>query len=177
MRDRWMVILVCVLAPTLPAGAEVDAVEEWRLKAAFVLNFARFIHWPPDRADGRAEFVFGVVGKTPVGEALQELVRGKTWNGRPMVVRLEVPPAEMSQCEVVYLADSEQQRLEAHLQRLESQPVLTVSDMPGFAGRGGMIELFMEGNRVRFAVAVRAMRAAGLAPSSKLLALARLIGD
>lgn len=173
----WLAVLACVFAPTVGAGLQPAAVEEWRLKAAFVLNFARFIEWPGEAQSGRQEFVFGIVGETPVGEALEELVRGKTVNGRRMVVRPGVSVAEMSSCDVIYLAGSEQQRLERHLERLRGQPVLSVSDIPGFAGRGGMIELFMEGNRVRFAIDARAMRAAGLVPSSKLLALARLVGD
>lgn len=176
-RARRIAVISCLFAPGLCAGPENDAVEEWRLKAAFVLNFARFIEWPHDLGDGRAEFIFGIVGETPVGEALRELVRGKTLNGRRMVVRLGVPPAEMSNCDVVFLAESEEQRLEPHLERLRNQPVLTVSNIPGFAGRGGMIELFMEANRMRFAVDVQAMRQAGLTPSSKLLALARRVGD
>lgn len=176
-RTHWLAVLTCVFAPGVWAGPETDAVEEWRLKAAFVLNFARFIEWPRDAQNGRKEFVFGIVGETPVGEALEELVRGKTVNGRPMVVRRGVPVAELCNCDVVYLAGSEQQRLERHLERLRGQPVLTVSDIPGFAGRGGMIELLTEGNRMRFAIDARAMRAAGLVPSSKLLALARLVGE
>ncbi len=176
-RSRWIAVAAWLIAPLLGARPDGDGVEEWRLKAAFVLNFARFIEWPGEEQNARKEFVFGIVGETPVGEALEELVHGKTVNGRRMVVWRRVPVAELGNCDVIYLAGSEQQRLERHLERLRGQPVLTVSDLPGFAGRGGMIELFTESNRVRFAIDVRAMRAAGLTPSSKLLALARLVGE
>lgn len=50
--------------------------------------------------------------------------------------------------------------------------VLTVSDAPGFAAAGGIIELFAEGNKVRFTINMEAASAAGLAISSRLAQLA-----
>jgi hypothetical protein len=52
-------------------------------------------------------------------------------------------------------------------------PVLTVSDGKGFAQGGGIIELYVEGGRMRFAIDVDA--AQGLQISSRLLGLAKVI--
>jgi hypothetical protein len=51
--------------------------------------------------------------------------------------------------------------------------VLTVSDAPRFAARGGMIEFVREGEHVRFTVNVDAAKRAGLSISSRLLRVAR----
>lgn len=50
--------------------------------------------------------------------------------------------------------------------------VLTVSETHDFIHRGGIIELFPEGNRLRFKISVQNARRAGLKISSSLLQLA-----
>jgi hypothetical protein len=49
--------------------------------------------------------------------------------------------------------------------------VLTISAEPGFLAAGGTIQLFREEARLRFAISAEHASAAGLAPSSRLLAL------
>jgi hypothetical protein len=53
--------------------------------------------------------------------------------------------------------------------------VLTVSDAPQFAQRGGMIGFQLDGNRVRFAVNLGAAQEAGLQFNSELLRVAATI--
>jgi hypothetical protein len=55
--------------------------------------------------------------------------------------------------------------------------VLTVADFEGFLEEGGMIQLFSENNRVRFAINVDAAVRAKLKLSSKLLSLAHVAGS
>ena len=52
------------------------------------------------------------------------------------------------------------------------QSLLTVSDARNFTRRGGVIELFSEGNRLRFNINLDNARRAGLRISSSLLQLA-----
>jgi hypothetical protein len=55
--------------------------------------------------------------------------------------------------------------------------VLTVADIEGFAQRGGIIDMFMVRDSVGFTVNLDAARNANLVVSSRLLALARIVGD
>ena len=55
--------------------------------------------------------------------------------------------------------------------------MLTVSDAAGFAKAGGMIELFIEEDRMRFAVNVDALERAHVRLSSRVLALAKIVRD
>jgi hypothetical protein len=52
---------------------------------------------------------------------------------------------------------------------------LTVSDIPQFSQRGGMIQFVLEGNRIRFEVNLTATRRAGLSLSSELLKVATAV--
>ncbi len=58
------------------------------------------------------------------------------------------------------------------LASLGATSVLTVSDLPRFTQRGGMVQFVLEGNRIRFEVNATAVERAGLALSSELLKVA-----
>jgi hypothetical protein len=53
--------------------------------------------------------------------------------------------------------------------------VLTVSDMPDFSRRGGMIQFLLEGNKVRFEINLAAAESAGLTLRSELLRVAKAV--
>ena len=55
--------------------------------------------------------------------------------------------------------------------------VFTVSDAARFAQTGGMVELFVENGRMRFAVNVDALERAHVRLSSRVLALAKIVRD
>ena len=61
------------------------------------------------------------------------------------------------------------------IQMLKGVPVLTIGETPGFARNGGIINLILEDNKVRFEVNVAAAKEADLNISSRLLALARIV--
>jgi hypothetical protein len=67
---------------------------------------------------------------------------------------------------------SEQGRVRAILEVIQKLPILTVSDMPHFVARGGMIEFVAQPSNVRFEVNRAAAERAGLSLSSELLKLA-----
>ena len=58
-----------------------------------------------------------------------------------------------------------------------AQGVLWVSDQPGFARNGGMVELKRNGARMGLVINLPALESAGLRASSKLLQLSEVLGD
>jgi hypothetical protein len=161
----------------LPAWASQGQaqVEEYPLKAAFIFNFARYVAWPEAAADRGSPFVFGVLGEDPFVRDLDEAVAGGVIHGRPAVVRRFERVEDARQANVLYLRLRDRASLERALVQLAHSPVLTVGDGEGFLEAGGMIELSVEGRRLRFDVNLPAARSAGLAPSSQLLKLARSV--
>jgi hypothetical protein len=57
---------------------------EYKVKAAFILNFARFVEWPENAfATPTSDLVIGVLGRDdPFGVTLDETIRGKTVDRR-----------------------------------------------------------------------------------------------
>jgi len=150
-----------------------DSAQEYQLKAAFLVNFARFITWPESSFSSEPqELIFCVVGKNPFGSALLA-AEAKKINGRkPKVVyvdSLQKVPA----CHLLFIGKSENTEVAASmLERFGKQAVVTVSDMPGFANAGGSIEFVLKENRLSFIINHSAMKQQGVQTSASLLNLA-----
>jgi hypothetical protein len=161
----------------LVASATASAAPtEYQVKAVFLFNFSRFVEWPPAAfASPDAPFVVGVFGHDPFGADLDEVVKGRSVNGRPLIVRRLQSAAEGSDCQILFIHQSEQRHLSEVLSALDRHSTLTVSDIPGAAQRGVMIRLVTEGGRVRMRVNVESARAAELVISSNLLRAADIV--
>ena len=80
-------------------------------------------------------------------------------------------------CHLLFIADAERRRATDGLSAVKALQVLTVSDAKDFANTGGMIEFYLEGGRMRFAINVDAVDRSGLHLSSRLLGLAKIVRD
>jgi len=145
------------------------------LKAAFLYNFAKFTEWPGLAAGGRLSAC--VVGDDEILSAFTQIAAGRDINGHGFDFSNRAGAANWPRCHLLFIAATARDRAAAGLADLKSLPVLTVSDAPGFAKSGGMIELYLEGGRMRFAINVDAVTRSGLRVSSRLLELAKVVKD
>ncbi len=152
--------------------AESASYGEYTVKAAFLYNFAKFTDWPSGAyANGAAPLRVCVLGQDPFGTAL-ETIEGKRIKER-RVTTLRIAGLDQAHlCQVLYIGASERDRLGAIRARLGSQPILTVTDLPGLGPPGGMINFQTVADKVRFEIDPDRAAFAGLSFSSKLLSLA-----
>jgi len=150
--------------------------QEWRVEAAFLYNFAKFVEWPAGSSvSGSAPLTFCLMGAGPLQSALEDSLAGKAINGHSLVVRQIGRAEDAPNCQVAFIGGDERKRLPALLEALNGAAVLTVADFEQFASRGGMIQLIKEENKFRFAVNVDAVNRHGLRVSSRLLQLAEVV--
>ena len=154
-----------------------DALPEYQVKAAYLFNFLKFVEWPEDAfPDPLAPIVIGISGDDPFGNALAQVIIGKTVQGRDLVIHKYHSGEDMRGAHILFIGPSEKKRLPQILSSLRGSSVLTVADTEGFLEEGGMIQFLSENNRVRFAINVDASSRAKLKMSSKLLSLAKVVG-
>jgi hypothetical protein len=155
----------------MPGGqaAEPAPSREDELKAAYLFNFAKFVEWP-ETAQARS-LAFCVVDARGISAALATAVADKRIGARSIDVRALSPADPRDTCDLLYLSALATDLDDADGPRPDA-PVLTISDAEGFAQHGGMIEMFAEGNRIRFNINAENARRAGLRISSNLLRLA-----
>jgi len=170
-------VLLCA-AWISPARAQANPSVEYQVKAAFLLNFAKFIDWPESAfRDPKAPITVCIFGHDPFGSALDEIVRGKNINNRELLARRINDLPELKTCQLIFVSEKEEKRLPEILNSEKSASALVVGEGEDFAERGGSVQLFLENNRMRFAVNVDAIQRSRLTVSSKLLALAKIVHD
>lgn len=177
MRIRPALIKAAVLLLSLVLGTGFHChaqPTEYQIKAAFIYNFALFVEWPSRSfAETNSPMTIGVLGKNVFGDSLEQAVSGKAIKGHPLRFKAYSSMAEATNCQVLFISTSEKGRLSKILARLQGTSTLTVTEnTDDFIGDGGMINLVIVDNKVRFQINNDAAKKAGLIISSKLLSLA-----
>jgi hypothetical protein len=171
-RNIIVLLLLASLAVGLSSPVQAQAPNEYRVKAAFILNFARFIEWPNDGYGAGGALVVGIVGGDPFGGSLDQL-NGTTVNGHRIVIRRLKAGDYLKACQILFVSSSERNRLGKILESVRGGSVLTIGELPQFNQAGGIIKFVIQDDKVRFEINDGAASQARLRISSKLLALSR----
>jgi hypothetical protein len=170
-----VVVTMCGVA-AMPRAAAGQTVSGSALKAAFLYNFVKFVEWPAAAADSEP-LVMCVTGDSGVATALDDMVRGRTVDGRRVVVRRVRIDVSARACQLLYVSGLDGAAAATLIGQISGSAVLTASDMENFARLGGVAEFFVDADRMRFAINVDSAQRAGLRVSSKLLGLAKIVRD
>ncbi len=170
---RGAVGILFLLGMFCPSAPAAEGIGEGDVKAAFVLNFMKFVEWPASAfRSPEAPIVLSVLGDDPTAASISSL-DGKKVSGRRVVVRKVPGLSEMEKCHVLFVGASEKAELAPVLGAVQRWPVLTVADFEGFAGRGGTIGFIRQDNRVGFEINEESARKAGLKVNAKLFYLGK----
>jgi hypothetical protein len=163
---------LALLTLLAPASVFAQSAASPEVKAAFLLNFAKFVTWPASQLPEGRPIVIGVIGNSAVADSLTALTAGKTIDGHTVVVTRIGAGDDPARAHVLFIGDAERGRIPDVLKRVHSSSVLTVSDAARFCLSGGIIQLRNEDDRIRFDINLERAQAADLSVNSKLLALA-----
>jgi len=169
-----MVLLLAGVLGSCPALAAETEPLEYQVKAAFLLNFTKFVDWPPAAfGDEHSPLSICILGEDPFGNALREIVKGEAVKGRELSIsRIARTPAPKA-CQVLFISRAEK---DARKVLAELGPgVLTVGEGDRFLQDGGVISFVIENRRVRFDIGQRAAARAMLTISSRLMNVARSV--
>ncbi len=162
------------------ADNPVQARQLSQVKSAFVINIAKFVAWPESSVKPHsAPLQFCFYRKSPLSEAFETFSQ-RLVNGRKISHKTVISLEQEQHCDILFLAARERPffLLESH--RLQRQPVLTILDTTDGASHEGIedaihVTLVRKGSKIGFDINLRAAEQSGLALSSSLLRLARVI--
>jgi hypothetical protein len=183
-RVRAAIAILPILLGAIALNAQnTSGSAEYLIKAGFIYNFANLVQWPSSSfAQPDSPIVIVILGEDHFGTTLDRALDGKKVNARSFVIKRAKTISELQRtlgpqkdCQILYVSSSEMPHLNDAIQMLRGVPVLTIGETPGFARNGGIINLILEDNKVRFEVNVAAAKEADLNISSRLLALARIV--
>jgi YfiR/HmsC-like len=142
---------------------------EYSVKAAFLVNFLKFIEWP----DKSGPYVIEVAGKNPFGTYLESLAKKTTINGRKVIVTSGKPPNGLVPS-ILFVPISEQERFGDYIQP-SGRPTIVIGEAPGFAKKYGAVNFVVDRERVAFEINQKLSKPSGVKISSRLLQLAKLV--
>lgn len=176
VRNLARALVLWALLPSMCAfGQNAEAstqLREYDVKAAFLLNFTRFVDWPPlPRARAAAPFAICIAGDDPFGDSLTRLIAGESVTRRPLVVKR--PRGDFNGCQVLFIPAS--QSSQSAILAQAGPDVLTVGESSDFLRDGGMIRFVLEDRRVKFDINRAAVNKSMLKMSSHLLGAARMV--
>ncbi len=165
---RSIAVAVLLVLAAWPCLAQSSRASETEIEAAYLYNFGKFVTWPAQPES----FEICILGKDPFGPVLDATVSGESIGTSRVAVARITNAREATACQVLFISDQEEGHLRAILTVVKNAGVLTVSDIPHFAERGGMIEFVQREGRIRFEVNLDAAQQSKLALSSELLKVA-----
>jgi hypothetical protein len=159
------------------SGAQDYQANEYEIKAAYLLQFSNFVEWlDSDSANLHAPMRVCFVGQDPLSSALARMIADHPSNGPSLVLRSVRHGEPIDDCHILYISRSEGKYIPQILDSVRNASVLTVGETEQFAAEGGMIQLVVEENRIKFKINPSAASKARIRISSRLLLLAQIVG-
>jgi len=164
-----LILFSLLLLANIAAGQDLSTQNPYKVKAAFLRNFAHYVTWPYNAfPDDGSPWHIGVLGNDPFGEVLDATFEGRAEQGRPFEIYRADRLDDLPPCQIIFVAYPDAAKRRAVLDRLKNKPVLTVGDAPEFLSEGGVIR-FQVGERVSMSVNLDQARAVLLTIQTKML--------
>jgi hypothetical protein len=174
---RDLVILAVALIEMWSGALRAQSTTVPAVKAAFLYNFAKFAEWPADILAPGQRLSLCVIGDNAVTDALKQTIKGHTIESHELTVQVVNADGPIRSCHLLYAGGLDAKQAIQLIDALKGAPVFTVSDGDKFAELGGVAQLILENDRMRFAINVASAQRARLQLSSKLLSLAKIVKD
>jgi hypothetical protein len=156
--------------------AEEPMPSEYQVKAAFLINFPKYVEWPAEAfAATNSPIVIAAMGETKVAAEIEKIITGRTVNGREIVLKRLASHEEPGVCHILFISAAEQQHSPNLCTQLKDISVLTVGESDDFLDRGGIINLARRDQKIAVQVNLTAADKARIKISSKLLGVAGVV--
>lgn len=176
-----IIVLVFVISVDM-AQAESERGQEYKIKAAFLYNFIKFVEWPKEKVADSNSITIGIIGKNPFGKAFEPLKNKQVKDKRVIVEQFKsfdeskqpnVQIEALRNCHILFICRSEAEHLNKIIKSIEGHSVLTVGDTEDFLESGGIINFLKEKEKVCFEIDNKAAKQEEIDIRSKLLRLAK----
>jgi len=175
---KALCVLLCCVSLQVSADNDIEF-QDFHIKARYLTGFMVFVKWPQALIDSSKTLQLCVLGENPFKSTLDILVDAFNENSKKAfhVQKLVYLSrgADVSHCHLLYVSDFEEGYVSQILKQIEDKPVLTVSSLRNFISAGGMVQFYVKNDRVRFFIALKTLRNAGLQANANLLRIADII--
>ncbi len=164
-----------ILTPPNAVGA-AGSEKAYRVKVAFLLNFASLVKWPEESFnDSESPFVICHLGGSQTRALFDTTYAGRMVKRHPIEVRHPSRVGDVLGCHIIMITAERSEQAGGFITAAAGKSILTIGETEGFALSGGVIGFYNDGSKIRFEINLSAARNANLRISSRLLRLAQLV--
>ncbi|MCG8668618.1 MAG: YfiR family protein [Pseudomonadales bacterium] len=176
MNRKFRLLPIIIAMTLIGAASNASSAAPDHLKAAYLYNFAKLIYWPESvLSDKSKPLVICTSASDGFTQSLIE-ISDKPVGGRPVQVVALGIKSDASFCHVVFV---DKHRSDAWFRQNNGgyEGQLLVGERSGFIAKGGVINFYLEGDKLRFEVSLANAEERGVQISSRLLRLAKIVED
>lgn len=168
----FLISLFLVIAA--PTALQAQSFSDAEIKAAYLFKLAKFITWNGER---KAPIKFCYIESSraeddaSVGQSFERVVKAKGAQDQWSVARIRALSG-INNCNVLFIADSEESSLSGILSQIGNTDILTASDIRRFISKGGMLGFAVDDqDRVKMEANLSTMKKTNVMLSAVVLEL------
>ncbi len=168
---QFILLLISLLAVNYGYAASAqDKFDEYMVKAAFTLNFARLTQWPDNRLKASDDINICVMGNETLKSIFTQ-VNGKNINGHTARLKIISRTNTITQCHILFISGIKQSNMRQIFKLAQQHSILTMSELTDIRQSGAVLNFVMQNHKVRFQIDPVRAQQAKLKISSRLLKL------
>lgn len=170
----------CSLKATADSVSQPPVGEEYKVKAGFIFNFAKFVEWSEEAFQDKTSPILLCVFPPDI---FNSILFTQHIGGREILIKPYQDDEDVKCCHILFLSGSDRTQEKLNAVK-DKKNILTVGESEDFNRMGGIINfvtekervnLFTEKKRLTFEINLNAANSAGLKLSSQLLRSARKV--
>jgi hypothetical protein len=162
---RRLCILSSFFICTFPAHPQ----SQERAYATLIVNFARGIQWPSNSI--KEKFIIGVMEYDPLSEEIESMVSNMKVNGKVCEVRRINTLSDIDGCQIFFLPAFKGKMLQHVLDKVQSTPVLVITNKIGLAKNGSSINFLLINGKLQYEINFRSIESRGMKVSATIRSL------
>jgi len=174
---RSQSIYILLFASTFYCGQVMsETADEFSVKAAFMVKMALFIDWPKQSnvLDTSKKFVICIKKSEKYYQKLTLWSQTGQIKKKPVIIRrIDDHLSNLTPCNILYLTNPE--NLNHYLTHAQNNNTLTISDLPGNAQLGVLVNFIKVNNKFRFEINYGEAKKQGFSINPRLLKVAKIV--
>jgi len=164
---KKLFILLLFLAVSLQAS-----LSEEKLKVMLIGKVTKYVVWNKKNVSDELHIT---ILNNPFDTLPQKIYANKTIDGKKIVFSYIDTIDELQDCDLLYIPKSAASQLDTIFQKLQNKKIFTISDIRGFAQKGGMLQLYFISQKIKLKINLQSVKEHGLNIRSTLLRIAKVI--
>ncbi len=161
-----------LLQNRMMAHAEFSSIDVYRMKAAFIYNFTKFIAWPVHAsAHDPGQLTLCIPPQALVREAFAS-IEGKNVQEKRLVLKPLTSADDAHACHILFIHVVRAEEIVQVISPIQNMPIVIIGEQENIRPYGGMIHFLVIEDEIWFMINAEAVKQAGLTMSSTLLQLA-----